>query len=35
MELDGKVLVMLPWDDEGRVTPEYSAMRAVLKGGTN
>jgi endo-1,4-beta-xylanase len=33
--LDGKALVMLPWDDEGRVTPEYSAMRAVLKGGTN
>lgn len=30
--VDGKAVVMLPWDEEGRVTPEYSAMRAVLKG---
>jgi endo-1,4-beta-xylanase len=30
--LDGKSLVMLPWDEKGRTTPVYSAMRDALNG---
>lgn len=30
--LDGNAVVMLPWDDKNRVTPEYSAMRVALQG---
>jgi endo-1,4-beta-xylanase len=33
--LDGKSLVMLPWDGRGQATPEYTAMRETLKGSRN
>ena len=30
---DRNKVLMLPWDDKNEITPEYSAMRVVLKGG--